>query len=73
MDDIKPVLIKPLIMSSKGFNTSTTLNEHFLEKLTKKLGSIKISKSIKVINEESNIEEIKKKFQKDRIEMARPK
>lgn len=73
MDDIKPVLIKPLIMSSKGFNTSTTLNEHFLEKLTKKLGSIKISKSIKVINEESNIEEIIKKFQEDRIEMARPK
>lgn len=51
-------------MSSKGFNTSTTLNEHFLEKLTKKLGSIKISKSIKVINEESNIEEIKKNFKK---------
>lgn len=60
-------------MSSKGFNTSTTLNEHFLEKFTKKLGSIKISKSIKVINEESNIEEIIKKFQEDRIEMARPK
>lgn len=51
-EKIKPVLIKPLIMSTKGFNISISLNDEFLEKLTKKLGTLKLSDSIKVINEE---------------------
>lgn len=40
-------------MSLKGFNTSIPLNEDFLECLTKKLGTLKITNSIKVISEES--------------------
>lgn len=42
-------------MLSKGFNISTPFNEDFLEKLTKRLGALKISDSVKVINEESDI------------------
>lgn len=59
-------------MLSKGFNTSTPSNEDFLEKLTKQLGSLKISKSIKVINEESDLDNIINQFQEDRIEMVKP-
>lgn len=52
-ENVKSVLIKPPIMSLKGFNTSIPLNEDFLECLTKKLGTLKITNSIKVISEES--------------------
>lgn len=44
-------------MPSKGFNTSLPLNENFLEKLTKKLSTLKIIESVKVVNEESEEEE----------------
>lgn len=69
---VKPVLIKTPIYSYKGFNTSS-LNEKFLEKLTKTLGGLKITDSIKVIHEESdNLEELLEQFTHDKIDMAKP-
>lgn len=44
-EKIKPVVIKPLIISNKGFNTSMPLSDDFLEKLTKRIGSLKINES----------------------------
>lgn len=59
-------------MLRKGFHTSTLLNEDFLEKLTKRQGSLKISESIKLVNEELDLDNIINQFQDDRIEMVKP-
>lgn len=72
VDDIKPILTKPPITLSKGFNNITPLNEDFLEKLINQLDSLKIFESIKVINEESDIEELTNQFQDDKLEVAKP-
>lgn len=70
---VKSVLIKPLIVSSKEFNTILPLNKDFLEKLTKKLGTLKTNNSIEVINEDSdNYEELITQFNEDKIEMTKP-
>lgn len=58
INDVKLVLIKSVITLSKVFNTTTPLNEDFLEKLTKNLGSLKIYDSIEAIDEESDVNEI---------------
>lgn len=66
MDDtrVKSVLIKPPIVSSKRFNTSLQ---------TEKLGTLKITNSIAVINEDSdNYEELINQFNEDKIKMAKP-
>lgn len=69
MDDtrVKSVLIKPPIVSSKRFNTSLQT------KLTEKLGTLKITDSIAVINEDSDTyEELINQFNEDKIKMAKP-
>lgn len=72
-EKIKPVLIKLLIISNKGFNNNIPLNDNFFKKLTKKLGSLKINESIKVINEDSYlIKELINQFNTNKIDMAKP-
>lgn len=47
---------------------SLPLNEDFIEKLSSQLGSLKTIESIKVINEDTHINELKNQFQDDRVE-----
>lgn len=64
------------MLFSKRFNTSPPLNEDFFEKLFKKLSSLKIIGSIKVIIEEleksNNIMKVINQFTDDKIEMVKP-
>lgn len=64
------------MLFSKRFNTSPPLNEDFFEKLFKKLSSLKIIDSIKVIIEEleesNNIMKVINQFTDDKIEMVKP-
>lgn len=69
-NNLKLVLIKPPILSNK-FNIRTPLNEEFIEKLTKKFGTLKINDSIKVISESDNIESLISQFS-EKIEMVKP-
>lgn len=52
-EKLKPVLIKPPIISSKGFNTNTLLNDNFIDKLTQKLGSLNLKDSLRVIGDDN--------------------
>lgn len=70
---LKVVLIKPLILFSKKFNTNPPLNEDFLEKLSKKLSSLKNTKSLKVITEDSEeSDNLINQFSYEKIVMAKP-
>lgn len=61
------------MLSSKRFNTSPLLDDDFLEKLSRKLSSLKITDSIKVITEElDNITKVINQFIDDKIEMVKP-
>lgn len=61
------------MLSSKKFNTYPFLNDDFLENLSKKLSSLKITELVKVITKNwDESENLINQFSDDKIEMTRP-